>query len=54
MHQVFLLVVTAVGKAEIGNADVSVLVEQQVLELEITVDNVFLVEVVDTRNQLSE
>ena len=46
--------VKAVGETEIGNDDISVLVEQQVLELEITVYNVFLVEVVDTGDQLSE
>ena len=42
----------SIGESEIGNDDVSMFIKQQILELEITMDNVFLVKIVDTRDQL--
>jgi hypothetical protein len=42
----------SVGETKVGNDDVAVLVEKQILELEITVDNVFSMEIVDTGYQL--
>jgi hypothetical protein len=45
-------VVEPVGKAKVGDDDVAVLVEEEVLELEVAVDNVLLVEIVDARDEL--
>lgn len=41
-----------VGKAKVGDDDVAVLVEEEVLELEVAVDNVLLVEIVDAGDEL--
>lgn len=46
--------VKSVGKAKVGDDDVSMLVEQEVFELEISMDNVLLVQVVNTGNELGK
>lgn len=43
-----------IGEAEIGDDDVSVLVQQQIFQLEIAMDNVFLVKVRNSRDKLGE
>lgn len=46
--------VESVGETKVGNDDIAVLVKEQVLQFEITVDYVFLVKVVDAGDQLGE
>ena len=46
--------VEAVCKAKVGNDDIAVLVEQEIFELEVAVHNVFLVQVVHTRDELGK
>lgn len=53
-HEVVLRRLEGVGESEIGDDDVPSLVEEEVLELEISVDDVLGVEVVDSRDELSE
>jgi len=50
----FIVGVESVGKAKVGDNDVLVAIQEQVLKLEITVNNTLLVQVSDTRDQLSE
>lgn len=46
--------VESIGESKVGDDDVSVLVEEQIFQLEISVDNVFFVQIVDARDQLGE
>lgn len=46
--------VKAIGEPEIGNDDISVLVEEEVFEFKISVDNVLLVQVVHTGYELGK
>jgi hypothetical protein len=47
-------VLEAVGKAEVCDDDVAVAVEEEVLELEIAVDDLFLVDVPDAGDELGK
>jgi hypothetical protein len=47
-------VLEPIGEPEIRDDDVSVLVQEEVLELEVAMDNVFLMEVVYAGDELSE
>ena len=44
----------AVGEPKVGHDHVPVSVEEQVLEFEVTMDNLFLMKVPDGRNELSK
>jgi hypothetical protein len=44
----------AIGEPEIGDDDVAVAVEEEVLEFEVAVDDFFLVDVPDTGEELGE
>ena len=46
--------VEGVCKAEIGYDDVAVAVQEQILELQVTVDDLLLVDIPDTRDELAE
>ena len=54
LHQVIGLMLKAVGKPKVGDDHVPVSVEEQVFEFEVTVDDLFLVEVPDGGDELSE
>jgi hypothetical protein len=47
-------VLEPVRKAEVGNNDVTVPVQEQVLELEIAMDNLLLMDIPDSRDELGE
>ena len=44
----------AVGKAEVGYKDIAISIEEKVFELEITMNDLFLVDVPDTGDELRE
>lgn len=44
----------AVGESKVGHDHVPVSVEEQILEFEVTMDNLFLMKVPDSRNELSK
>ena len=54
LHQVVGLMLKAVGESKVGHDHVPVSVEKQVFEFEVTVDNLFLVEVPNGRDELSK
>jgi hypothetical protein len=53
-HEVILVAFEAVSKTKVGDDNIAVLVEQEVFKLQVTVNNVLLVQVVDTRDELCE
>ncbi len=53
-HEIVTLVGKVVGKANVGDDDVAVAVQKQIFELEIAMDDVLLMKVRDTGDELSK